>query len=109
GSPDLAIRRQAAVIEIGAAGSRSQGGETGGAGGSEVRGPGGESGGLGALLWEWRHRRGLSLGQLARAAGVHKATLSRWEAGARQPRVPELEAALRALDVSATEAALAFA
>jgi transcriptional regulator with XRE-family HTH domain len=60
-------------------------------------------------LWEWRTRHGLSLGQLAQAAGVHKSALSRWEAGMRQPRVTELEATLRALDVSAAESALAFA
>jgi transcriptional regulator with XRE-family HTH domain len=61
------------------------------------------------LLWEWRTRRGLSLGQLAQAAGVSKPSLSRWEAGTFQPRVAELEAALRALGVSAAESALAFA
>jgi len=64
---------------------------------------------LGPLLWEWRTRRSLSLGQLAQAAGLHKSALSRWESGKRLPRVPELEAVLRALDVSAAEAALAFA
>jgi transcriptional regulator with XRE-family HTH domain len=67
------------------------------------------SGRLGSLLWQWRERRSLSLGQLARAAGVHKSALSRWEAGTFKPRVAELEATLAALGVSAAESALAFA
>jgi transcriptional regulator with XRE-family HTH domain len=66
-------------------------------------------GALGDLLWQWRQRRGLSLGQLAQAAGVSKPAVSRWEAGDRLPCVPELEATLAALDVSAAESALAFA
>lgn len=47
-----------------------------------------------------REARGWSLGRLARAAGVHASTLSRWESGARQPCVPELESVLDALQVS---------
>ena len=34
---------------------------------------------------------------MATQSGIHKATLSRWEAGRRQPSVPELEAVLDAL------------
>lgn len=64
---------------------------------------------LGTLLWEWRTARGLSLGQLAQQAGISKSALSRWEAGTRQPRVPELEAVLSALGASAAQQARAFA
>jgi transcriptional regulator with XRE-family HTH domain len=64
---------------------------------------------LGTLLWEMRTGRGLSLGQLAKQAGISKAALSRWEAGTRQPRVPELDAVLAAMGASAAQHARAFA
>ena len=45
---------------------------------------------LGTFLWELRTASGWTLGRLAQQAGISKAALSRWEAGARQPRVAEL-------------------
>lgn len=64
---------------------------------------------VGTLLRAWRQERGLSLNALARQARLGNATLSRWEAGARQPSITELEAALAALQATPTqrEAALA--
>jgi transcriptional regulator with XRE-family HTH domain len=56
-----------------------------------------------------RTARGLSLGQLARRAGLSKAALSQWETGKRQPRVVELETTLEALGASAAQRLLAFA
>ncbi len=64
---------------------------------------------IGTLLWEMRTAGGWSQGQVARAAGVSKAALSQWESGARSPRVPELEAALTALQADAAQRALVFA
>jgi transcriptional regulator with XRE-family HTH domain len=64
---------------------------------------------VGTLLWEMRTRAGFSLGKLAQKAGLNKSTLSRWEAGVGQPRVPELEAVLAALGAGANQRALAFA
>lgn len=64
---------------------------------------------LGTLLWELRTGRGWSQGQLAQRAGISKAALSRWESGARQPRVPELQAVLEALETTPAQRALAFA
>ena len=64
---------------------------------------------IGTLLWEMRTAKCLSLGQLARSAGLSKATLSQWETGKRVPRVPELETALEALQASAAQRARAFA
>src|SRR5689334_21154596 len=55
---------------------------------------------IGALLRTERETKGFSLGALAARSGIHKATLSRWEAGLRQPSVPELKAVLGALEVS---------
>jgi transcriptional regulator with XRE-family HTH domain len=55
---------------------------------------------VGTLLKEWRTARGLSLGELARKAGVGKATLSYWERGARQPSATELDAVLDTLGVA---------
>lgn len=55
---------------------------------------------FGALLKKWRVERGLSLGILATRARLSKSTLSRWEAGLRQPSMPELEAILAALTVT---------
>ena len=58
---------------------------------------------LGGFLRAQRYARALTLGQLSLRAGVHKATLSRWEAGAYWPRVPELLCVLDALTVSSAE------
>jgi transcriptional regulator with XRE-family HTH domain len=52
---------------------------------------------IGAFVRELRQARQISISQLAERAAVAKSTLSRWEAGAFQPRLPELEAVLRAL------------
>lgn len=64
---------------------------------------------IGTLLWELRTARKWSLGQLSERAGVSKASLSRWEAGERVPRVPELEATLNALEASPAQRSLALA
>lgn len=64
---------------------------------------------IGALLRAEREGQRLSLGALAAQSGIHKATLSRWEAGRRQPSVPELEAVLGALSVSPAGRAEALA
>lgn len=58
---------------------------------------------FGAYLQELRIARGVSLRRLAKTSGVSARTLSYWEAGKFEPRVPEMEAALRALSVSPTE------
>jgi transcriptional regulator with XRE-family HTH domain len=55
---------------------------------------------LGTLLQEWRRHRRLSLCALAAQAGLSKGTLSGWEQGRHQPRLPELEALFRALEVT---------
>jgi transcriptional regulator with XRE-family HTH domain len=52
---------------------------------------------LGLFVKELRAARQFSLGELARLADVNKATLSRWEAGQRLPRLPELQAVMTAL------------
>src|SRR5262249_47243270 len=52
---------------------------------------------LGEFLRQLRRSRRLTLSQLGATAGVSLNTLSRWETGAFQPRLAELEAALRAL------------
>jgi transcriptional regulator with XRE-family HTH domain len=51
---------------------------------------------------------GWTLGRLAQQAGVSKMALSRWEAGTRLPRIPELEAVLNALNVNAAQRAQIF-
>ncbi|HRI44259.1 MAG TPA: helix-turn-helix transcriptional regulator [Fimbriimonadaceae bacterium] len=53
---------------------------------------------LGRLIARQRRSRGWSLSELARRAGVGKATLSRWENGDAAPAIPVLEAVLVALD-----------
>jgi transcriptional regulator with XRE-family HTH domain len=58
---------------------------------------------LGEQLRNWRAERGLSLGALASRAGVAKGTLSGWERGLHQPRLPELEAVLAALGVPTSQ------
>lgn len=49
------------------------------------------------LLRRWRERKGLSQETAAEKLGVRQATLSRYESGARAPRLPE---ALRIRDVA---------
>lgn len=58
---------------------------------------------IGAMLQTMRFARGLSLRALADSAGIGKSTLAYWEAGRFQPRLPELESILTALQVSAQE------
>ncbi len=55
---------------------------------------------LSTFLANLRIARGLSLTRLAQQADLSPSTLSRWEAGAYLPRLPELEALLRALGAS---------
>lgn len=54
---------------------------------------------VGANIAQLRQARGLSAGELARRAGVGKATLSRIEAGAHNPTIETLYAITVALDV----------
>lgn len=63
----------------------------------------------GSLLRDWRTARGLSLGALARRAGIGKSTLGDWETGRHQPRAVELGTVLDALDVPAAQRAVALA
>lgn len=56
--------------------------------------------GIGEFIQKLRAARGMSLRQLAKAAGIAPGTLSYWEAGQVQPRIPELDAVLDALDCS---------
>jgi transcriptional regulator with XRE-family HTH domain len=65
--------------------------------------------GIGTFLRRLRTARGVSLNQLARGAALAERTLRNWETGAHQPRLPELEAALEALDASMQERAQALA
>src|SRR5215212_913798 len=58
---------------------------------------------VGDVLRDQRQSRQFSINQLADRAAVAKSTLSRWEAGTFQPRLPELEAVLGALAASPTE------
>lgn len=58
------------------------------------------------MLREIRIGHALSISRLAARAGVDKGTLSRWESGACEPRLPELEAVLGALAASERERAL---
>lgn len=54
---------------------------------------------IGAILQRQRTQQGMSLGKLALLAGVHRSTLSRWEAGKTTPLVTELELVLEALEL----------
>lgn len=54
--------------------------------------------GIGELIRKLRTARGMSLRRLAKAAGIAPGTISYWEAGRVQPRIPELDAVLDALD-----------
>lgn len=60
---------------------------------------------VGVLLRDLR----LSVRQVAERAGIGKSTVSYWEAGSFQPRLPELDAVLHALDASPAERARALA
>jgi transcriptional regulator with XRE-family HTH domain len=64
---------------------------------------------LAVLLRDWRAQRGLSLSSLAARAGLSKGTVSGWERGLHQPRLPELEAVFAALDVPLPERPSALA
>lgn len=55
---------------------------------------------IGSLLQDARQARKLSLRGLAAAASISPSTLSNWEAGKAQPRIPELNAVLDALRCS---------
>lgn len=58
---------------------------------------------VGTQLWALRTSRNCSLSEVARRAGISKAALSQWESGSRQPRIPELEAVLTALDADSAQ------
>jgi transcriptional regulator with XRE-family HTH domain len=58
---------------------------------------------LGDYLRQLRRSHRFTLAQLSATAGVSLNTLSRWETGAFQPRLAELEAALRALGVTSSQ------
>jgi transcriptional regulator with XRE-family HTH domain len=58
---------------------------------------------IATLLKTWRTERGFSLSGLALKAGIGKATLSRWEAGQKLPRIAELESVIDALGVSSAQ------
>src|SRR5258706_294561 len=58
---------------------------------------------LGELMRALRRKRGLAMETAAVAAGVARSTLYRWERGETQPRLPELEATLKALGASSLE------
>ena len=55
---------------------------------------------IGGFLRALRRGRRLTMEQSARQAGLHRATLDRWEKGRAQPRLPELKALLGALGAS---------
>ena len=52
-----------------------------------------------------RHKRAMTQSELARRSGLSRRTLSYWETGQTQPRVPELQAVLAALAATPDEAA----
>jgi transcriptional regulator with XRE-family HTH domain len=80
--------------------------ETSGLSGEPLEGIGWMTEGLGTHLWNLRTSRQWTLGQLAKQAGVSKSALSQWETGKRQPRIPELESVLNALDASPAQRVL---
>jgi transcriptional regulator with XRE-family HTH domain len=55
------------------------------------------------LLRGLRRARRLTQSEAARAAGVSRVTLSRWESGTQRPRLPELESLLTALGAGGQE------
>ena len=58
---------------------------------------------LGSRLREARKIRGQSLSAVARAAGIARSTLVRWESGKTLPRTLELESVLNVLDVAGAQ------
>ncbi|MBV9470546.1 MAG: transcriptional regulator [Abitibacteriaceae bacterium] len=58
---------------------------------------------LGSFLGQLRQSRRLSQAQTARAAGLGRVTLSRWEMGVQQPRTLELESLLDTLTATPQE------
>src|SRR5580700_2505222 len=56
--------------------------------------------GIGTFLRQLRTDKRISLSQLARSAALAERTLRNWESELYQPRLPELEAVLTALDAS---------
>jgi transcriptional regulator with XRE-family HTH domain len=64
---------------------------------------------LGDYLRQLRRSQRFTLAQLSANAGVSLNTLSRWETGAFQPRLAELEATLQALGVSVAQRERALA
>lgn len=63
---------------------------------------------IGCYLQQLRTVRQISTSQLARGAGIGRATLNRWQAGKCWPRLQELEAVLKAMAVSPMEHAHAL-
>lgn len=63
---------------------------------------------IGPFLRQLRSVRGIPLSQLARRALLAERTLRNWESGAYQPRLPELQAALAALNATASDRAQAL-
>ena len=61
------------------------------------------------ILRQLRDARGVSLRLLADRSGLSRRTLSYWEAGTYQPRLPELEMALTALNATAEQRRQALA
>ena len=74
-----------------------------GRGGAAAPAAAGPATGLGVYLRRLRQTRGLTLERAAQAAGIGRVTLNRWETGAHQPRLPELQALLHALKADANE------
>jgi transcriptional regulator with XRE-family HTH domain len=64
---------------------------------------------IGQFLRQQRKARKLTLEQTARAAGIARVTLNRWETGTNQPRLAELEAVLKALETDARQRRKALA
>ena len=58
---------------------------------------------IGSFLRTLRKARRLSMVEAARQAGLHRATLDRWEKGDSQPRLAELDSLLAALTASARQ------
>lgn len=59
--------------------------------------------GIGSYIRELRIGQRLNTAVLAQKAGIRRATLSEWQSGKRQPRLPELDAVLNALNASDTQ------
>lgn len=64
--------------------------------------------GIGSYLQQLRTKQGLTTTQLAQKAGIRQATLSEWQSGKRQPRLPELNAVLTALNASDAQKRMAW-